>query len=131
MAHSPSSDEARTEAFSIPLFAATVLATLAGLLSGLRFVFPGVWQRQLLAPFSRAIAAFFIISLVNCFVEYFFHRYLLHSPTIPFLRRFYRQHTLHHALTRIARRPARDGRGILHIENKYPIVEPEQGEASF
>ena len=27
--------------------------------------------------------------------------------------------------------PGRDGRGILFIENKFPITEPEQGEASF
>ena len=64
-------------------------------------------------------------------MEYFFHRYVLHLPAIPFLRRLYRQHTLHHALTRIARKQSRDGRGILFIENKFPIVEPEQNEAAF
>lgn len=128
---SPSSEEIEPEEFSLPLFVLTVLATLAGLLAALRLFVPGVWAEQFLPPVWRGIAAFFVISLVNCFMEYFFHRYVLHTPAVPFLRRLYRQHTRHHALTRIARKPARDGRGILFIENKFPIVAPEQGEASF
>jgi hemolysin III len=131
MAPSPDSPEVETEEFSLPLFVLTVLATLAALLAALRLFAPGVWEAQFLAPIWKGAAAFLFVSLVNCFMEYFFHRYVLHTPAIPFLRRLYRQHTLHHALTRIARRQSRDGRGILFIENKFPIVEPEQGEASF
>lgn len=132
---SSSSDEVHHdhahEKFSLSLFLFTVLATLGGLLWLLRIVAPGVWTQQFAASLPHAIAAFFVISLVNCFMEYFFHRYVLHTPAVPFLRRLYKQHTLHHALTRIARKQGRDGEGILFIENKYPIVEPEQGEASF
>ena len=131
MNESPASAEVESEEFSLPLFVLTVLATLAALLAALRLFAPAVWDQQFLAPIGRGIIAFLVISLVNCFVEYFFHRYVLHTPAIPFLRRLYRQHTLHHALTRIARKPGRDGRGILFIENKFPIVEPEQNEAAF
>jgi hemolysin III len=131
MAQSPATPEAEHEEFSLPLFALIILATLAGLLTALRLFVPDVWMEQLLAPMGKGVVAFFIVSLVNCYVEYFFHRYVLHMPAIPFLRRLYRQHTLHHALTHIARKQTRDGRGILFIENKFPIVEPEQGEASF
>jgi len=131
MASSPESPEVETEEFSLPLFVLTVLATLAGLLAALRLFAPGVWSQQFLAPIGKAVIAFLVISLVNAFMEYFFHRYVLHTPAIPFLRRLYKQHTLHHALTRIARKKSRDGRGILFIENKFPITEPEQGEASF
>ncbi len=127
----PAPRPAKTEAFSLPFFVLVVLATLAGLLGVLRIAAPEVWSAQFLATPGRGIAAFFAISLVNCFVEYFFHRYFLHTPAVPLLRRLYRQHTLHHALTRIGRRQAPGGRGILFIENKFPIVEPEQGEASF
>ena len=119
------------EEFSLPIFVVTVLATLVALLAALRLFAPGVWTAQFLAPLWKGTVAFLVISLVNCFMEYFFHRYVLHTPAVPFLRRLYRQHTLHHALTRIARKQARDGRGILFIENKFPIVEAEQGEASF
>lgn len=131
MASSPESPEVETEEFSLPLFVLTVVATLAGLLAALRLFAPSVWDQQFLAPIGKAIIAFLVISLVNAFMEYFFHRYVLHTPAIPFLRRLYKQHTLHHALTRIARKKSRDGRGILFIENKFPITEPEQGEASF
>ncbi len=131
MASLPPSRGTETEEFSLPLFTLTVLATLAGLFAALRLFAPEVWTAQLLAPAGKGAVAFVAISVVNAFIEYFFHRYVLHTPAIPFLRRLYKQHTLHHALTRIARKPSRDGRGILFIENKFPITEPEQGEASF
>ncbi len=131
MTETPESVQAEHEEFSLPLFILTVLATLAGLLAALRLFAPDVWTAQFLAPAWKGIVAFLVISLVNCFMEYFFHRYVLHTPAIPFLRRLYRQHTLHHALTHIARKKARDGRGVLFIENKFPMIEPEQDEASF
>lgn len=125
------SSAAAHEEFSLPLFLITVLATLAGLFAMLWWFAPRVWEQQFLAPLWKAGFAFAAISLLNCFFEYFFHRYVLHTPAVPLLRRFYKQHTLHHALTRITRKPGENGRGILFIENKFPIVEPEQGEASF
>lgn len=131
MTQTPNSPTAEHERFSLPLFALTVLATLGGLLALLRFLAPEIWVAQFAAPLSHGVAAFVAVSLFNAFLEYFFHRYVLHLPAIPFLRRLYRQHTLHHALTRIGRRQSRDGRGVMFIENKFPIVEPEQGEASF
>ena len=131
MAQSPEAAHADTEEFSLPLFVLTVLATLAGLVSAIRLFVPDVWAAQFMAPLWKGVVAFLLVSLVNCFIEYFFHRYVLHLPASPLLRRLYKQHTLHHALTRIARKQSRDGRGILFIENKFPIVEPEQGEASF
>ncbi|HVU35325.1 MAG TPA: hemolysin III family protein [Opitutaceae bacterium] len=121
----------KIEEFSLPLFMLTVLATLAGLIVALRFGAPRAWDAQFLAPLHHGVMAFLLVSLLNAFIEYFFHRYVLHLPAIPLLRRLYRQHTLHHALTRIARRPGRDGRRVLCIENKFPIVELEQSEASF
>ncbi|MDB6094481.1 MAG: channel protein hemolysin family [Verrucomicrobia bacterium] len=131
METSASTPEIETEEFSLPLFVLTVMATLTALLAALRLFFPHVWAEQFLAPAWKGAVAFVAISFANCLMEYVFHRYVLHTPAIPFLRRLYRQHTLHHALTRIAKKPSRDGRGILFIENKFPIIEPEQGEASF
>jgi hemolysin III len=84
-----------TEEFSLPLFVLTVLATLAGLLAALRLFAPTVWAEQFIAPMWKGAVAFLVVSLVNCFMEYFFHRYVLHTPAIPFLRRLYKQHTLH------------------------------------
>jgi hemolysin III len=117
--------------FSLWLFMVTVGGSLAVLLGALRLIVPHVWEAQILAPVWHGVAAFVALSLVNCFIEYVFHRYVLHKPAIPLLRRFYRQHTLHHALTRIARKATRDGRGLMFIENKYPILDDDQHEASF
>ncbi|AHF91572.1 hemolysin D [Opitutaceae bacterium TAV5] len=119
------------EEFSLPLFILTIALTLGGLFAALWFFFPSIWSAQFVGPLWKGVAAFLGISLLNCFVEYFFHRYVLHKPAVPLFRYFYRQHTLHHGLTRIAKRRTRDGTGVLFIENKFPIVEPEQHEASF
>src|ERR1043165_7854259 len=118
--------EKETEEFSLPLFAVTVLATLTGLFLALRLFAPRVWVEQFLPPVGHGMIAFCVISFVNAFVEYFFHRYVLHMPAIPFLRRLYRQHTLHHALTRIVRKQSSAGGGVLFIENKFPMIESEQ-----
>jgi hemolysin III len=117
--------------FSVALFLLTLLASEGILLALVKYGFPSVWGQQLASTFAKGVAAFLAISLVNCFVEYVFHRYVLHKPAVPFLRRFYRQHTLHHALTRIARKTTRDGKGLMFIENKYPILDDDQHEASF
>jgi len=131
MATPRTASEPKHEHFSLPLFAFTVVVTLAGLCGLLWLVAPGVWSAQFLAPWWAGVVAFLAISLVNCYMEFFFHRYVLHTSAVPLLRRLYRQHTLHHALTRIGRKQTASGRGILFVENKFPIVEPEQGEASF
>jgi hemolysin III len=122
---------AKIEEFSLSLFTFTVLVTFGGLLGMLWMISPATWAAQFIPAWWRILAAFAAVSLLNCFIEYFFHRYVLHQPAIPFLRRLYRQHTLHHGLTNISRRNRPDGRGLIVIENKFPILEPEQGEASF
>jgi hemolysin III len=127
----PVSSAEKHEHFSLPLFAFTVVVTLGGLFALVWLIVPQVWFEQLSAPFWKGAVVFGVVTLINCFVEYFFHRYVLHTPAIPFLRRLYRQHTHHHALTRIVRKSGGGGREIFFIENKFPIIEPEQGEASF
>ena len=119
------------ERFSLPLFLVTIALSVTGLCVVLRLIAPETWQLQFAAPVWAFAIAFALVSLINCFAEFFFHRYVLHRPAIPGLGRLYRQHTLHHALTRIARKPSRDGRALLFVENKFPIVEVEQGEGSF
>jgi hemolysin III len=120
------------ERFSLTLFLVTVSASLAALVGLLWLVAPpAVWAAQISAGPWRFLAAFLAIHLLTCFVEYVFHRYVLHKPVVPFLSRFYRQHTLHHSLTRIGKRYTAAGRAVPFVENVYPVTEPEQGEASF
>lgn len=120
------------EKFSLPLFLFTVASSLGGLVVLLRLAAPdSVWHTQLSAPWWQFAAVFLLVHLGTCFIEYGFHRYVLHKPVVPFLSRFYRQHTLHHSLTRIGRRFTSAGREVPFVENIYPVTTPEQGEASF
>ncbi len=120
------------EELSLPLFLTTVAASLAAFCLLLRLFAPtAVWITQLSAPLWKFAAAFLLVKLFNCFVEYFFHRYVLHKPVVSFLSHFYRQHTLHHNLTRIGRKRTPGGRELPCVENIYPMTEPDQNEAAF
>jgi hemolysin III len=128
------------EELSLPLFFFTVVVSLAGLLGLFWLAAPqSVWLAQIGATAWQFTAAFLVMKLFNCFVEFFFHRYVLHKPVVPFLSRFYRQHTLHHNLTRISRRRTPGGREVPYVEelelprveNLYPILHDHQKEASF
>jgi hemolysin III len=119
--------------FSVTLFLITIAISLAALLGALALIAPGVWRAQLSASWGALIVVFLIVHCLNAFVEFFFHRYVLHSPLIPFLSYFYKQHTLHHALTRVGYQKAKKGKPAMPclVENRYPIVDEKQHEASF
>ena len=111
------------EHFSLPLFLFTVVVSLAGLTGLLWLLAPdAVWTAQISSSALHFIAAFLVIKMFNCFVEYGFHRYVLHKPVVPFLSRFYKQHTLHHNLTRIGRRRTPGGREVPFVENVFPVT---------
>ena len=132
MTHSPSSHGGHEEKFSLLRFAFIVVSTLGVLVAAVKLLAPaGVWRAQVSAGPLRWAAVFAAVTLVNCFLEYIFHRYVLHKPVVPFFSHFYRAHTKHHSLTRIGRRRTPEGREIPFIENIYPITEPEQFESSF
>lgn len=132
MSSNPGASHHVEEKFSLPLFLFTVAASLGGVAVLLRLAAPdAVWHTQVSAPWWAFMAVFLLGHLLTCFVEYGFHRYVLHKPVVPFLSRFYKQHTLHHSLTRIGRRFTSAGREVPFVENIYPVTEPEQGEASF
>lgn len=132
MEKSPASRAKVEEQFSLPLFLFTVALSLAGLVGLLKVAAPDrIWLAQTSAGAGYFAAAFAAIHLFNGFVEFVFHRYVLHKPVVPFLSRFYKQHTLHHSLTRIGRRFTPGGREVPFVENIYPVTRPEQGEASF
>lgn len=131
MQDSDSRRRRKVEKFSPGIFLATVVATLGGLGVALKFAAPSLWQAQLDAPLWAFAAAFLAFSLFYGFVEFFFHRYVLHRPVLRGLGYFYRQHTLHHSLTRIARRTTPGGRDVAFVENRFPMTTPEQDEASF
>lgn len=119
--------------FSPSLFISTVAVSLSGFLVTLALISPKTWRVQLSAGLLAIVGTFCAMHFVNAFAEYFFHRYVLHATLIPFLSYFYKQHTLHHALTRVVRRKDASAgmREAFLVENNYPIVEEVQHKASF
>ena len=125
--------EKNEEKFSVGLFLFTVGLTLICLCALLAMIAPEVWQIQRAAGWGALLVTFLAVHCVAAFMEFFFHRYVLHAPLLPFLSHFYKQHTLHHALTRIGYQKSAGGRTELPclVENRFPIIEEEQHEASF
>ena len=127
------------EKFSPGLFIITVILSLAGILALVRWIVPGVWQAQFEASTLAFILCFVAVHAVGGTFEYFFHRYILHAPLIPFLSYYYKQHTLHHALTHIGYHRSKQNNeevpGLIDNEpiarNTFPIEEEKQFEASY
>jgi len=129
------------EKFSPWLFIATVILSLAAMFSVLAFVFPSLWASQLAAGWLPFVIVFVAVHATAGVFEYFFHRYILHAPLLPMLSYFYKQHTLHHALTHIGYHRSKisntDVPGLIdndqeHIaRNTFPIEEKKQHEASY
>lgn len=119
--------------FSVTLFAITIGLTFAGLCGIMAWAVPQVWRAQLAAPVWMLALAIFLTHCAAGTFEFFFHRYILHAPLLPFLSRFYKQHTLHHALTRVGFQKAKKGREVMPylVENHYPIEHEKQFEASY
>ena len=125
----------KTEArFSLFLFLLTVGLSLAGFLAALALLAPTVWKTQFAAGFWTLVGVFVVVHLFNGFVEYFFHRYVLHARLIPGLGHFYTQHDkIHHKLTNITwvKSVGDSGQEEMRVVNRYPIVEDRQHQASF
>lgn len=133
------------EKFSPWLFIATIILSLAALFAALAYIFPTVWRTQLDAPWWSLALCFVVVHAIAGVFEYFFHRYILHAPLLPFLSYFYKQHTLHHALTHVGYHRSKVSNtevpGLIdndlaaqneHIaRNTFPIEEEKQHEASY
>ena len=75
MSESHAANGRKAREFSLPIFTLTVLSALLGLIVILGLVAPqAVWRVQVSAKFWQYLVALLVIKLVNCFVEYFFHR---------------------------------------------------------
>lgn len=127
------------EKFSPWLFIATILLSLAALFAALAIIAPGLWRAQLDSSWLPFVLVFVAIHAIAGVFEYFFHRYILHAPLVSFLSYFYKQHTLHHALTHIGTHRSKvtnaEVPGLVENEhvarNNFPIEEEKQHEASY
>jgi hemolysin III len=127
------------EKFSAWLFIFTVIVSLAGILALVRLIAPSVWDAQFAASTGAFILCFVAVHAVGGTFEYFFHRYILHAPLIPALSYYYKQHTLHHALTHIgyhrSKQTNEEVPGLIDNDpiarNTFPIEQEKQFEASY
>lgn len=110
--------------FSLVFFLGVNLATLGFIFGSIKLFFPEVWALQLGTSLALILATFVVAHLSNAFIEYFFHRYVLHAKVIPFFAHFYDAHNLHHNLTKVERQQEL-------TSNKFPIIEEPQHESSF
>ena len=105
-------------------FGLFVACQLALLFVAIRLLFPGVWSQQVSAGVGPIVATFLACSLVMCFGEYLFHRYLLHLETVKFLRSLCVSHRTHHKLTSIRFDPSGT------VKSLYPITDHEHDDQS-
>ncbi len=132
MDHSHEHGEDKHEHFSLLSFVTTIIVSFVLSLIMVRIIAPDVWRVQIEASWLSIALVFLGFHLFNAFGEYFFHRYVLHSPLVPGLYTFYKSHTRHHGLTHVVLRKVQGTdtkEGI--VENVYPILEEKQHEASF
>jgi hemolysin III len=115
--------------FSILWFSVGAIGQYALLLVATRLLLPATWTRQLAAGGLSVLSAFLGVHLFLCFFEWGFHRYVLHSVTTRWLRRFAHGHRHHHSLTPIRLQPVTAGSDRF-VLNRYPIVESSQYEDS-
>lgn len=115
--------------FSILWFSVQVIAQIAALLLGLRFIFPNVWASQFASGWLPIVVVFLSMHLFMCFFEWAFHRYVLHAMTARWLSYFAHSHRNHHGLTAIRLNPVSAG-SDRYVLNEYPITETEQYEDS-
>lgn len=110
--------------FELVPFISINALTLLGIFAVIKIMSPAVWEIQLNISWQVLLTTFIVIHFIASFIEYFFHRYVLHMTIIPFFSHFYQQHNVHHKHTRITQ----DG---LYVYNVFPITETSQYEASF
>lgn len=111
--------------FAPLLFAAFVFGQLLAVLAFIRYFFRPVWDAQLAAGPVAIVTTLLVCSLVCCFVEYFFHRYVLHIESLPLLGHMCSSHRAHHKLTSI-QFDERTGT----VRSAYPITGIAHGDKS-
>jgi hemolysin III len=106
-------------------FAAFIGGQLALLLAFIRYFFRPTWDAQWASGWTAIVLTGLACSLMLCFGEYFFHRYILHIETVRFLRSVCRSHLTHHKLTFI-----KFDETTATVRSGYPITDVEHDDQS-
>ena len=106
---------------------------LTGLQYGLalvlfRWIAPGVFSNETHRA-AMIVAWTFLFGIPLSLFEYLYHRYLLHSAVLPFLRSMHRSHSNHHGLTAVkAPVSPKEPERLVPVFNEYSVEEEHQEE---
>ena len=114
----------RASRLAVLYFGLFVFGQLGILLAFIRYAFRSTWNQHVQAGIGSMVSTLIICSLVMCFGEYFFHRYLLHLQTVQFLRSLYASHLTHHKLTSIRFDP------LGTVSSEYAIADRAHDDQS-
>lgn len=94
-----------------------------------RFLAPAMLVDELQHPWA-IVGLTLLFGVPISLFEYLYHRYLLHSAVLPFLRPMHSAHTLHHSLTYV-KAPVRgkEPEELVEVQSKYPVEHEHQTEA--
>jgi hypothetical protein len=106
-------------------FGLFVASQLALLLAAIRFLFRPTWDAHVAAGPAAIVVTVLACSVLLCFGEYLFHRYILHIETVRFLRSLCSSHLTHHKLTFI-KFDEQSGQ----VNSAYPITDVEHDDQS-
>lgn len=111
------------------IFTLTTLAQLAAALGLFYWIAPGAFLNEVSQP-GMIVVCTLLFGLPMSLFEYLYHRYLLHSAVLPFLKSMHRAHSHHHGLTNVkaAVTPGEPDQ-MVPVESKYPIEHEHQEES--
>ncbi len=93
-----------------------------------RFVKPEMFSAELKHP-GMIVAWLLAFGVPLSLFEYLYHRYLLHSAVLPFLKAMHRSHSHHHGLTAVkASVLAKQPEKLVPVANEYAVEEEHQEE---
>lgn len=116
-------------------FALFIGLQLAAVLLLIRYFFRPTWDQHTSSGLGPIVATMLVCNVVFCFGEYLFHRYLLHVPSVRFLRSLCSSHLTHHKLTPIqfddATQRVRSGYAITDVEHDDQSTFPPWALLAF
>jgi hypothetical protein len=94
-----------------------------------RLAAPNVLAQELRHP-GAIVGLIVLYGLPLSLFEYLYHRYLLHSAILPFMKSMHSAHTLHHSLTSV-KAPVRGDapEELVPVKSDYPVEHEHQTEA--
>ncbi len=125
-----SHDSSKERAHHVPFGQLTLTTSLqlALALIVFRFAKPDIFAAEIKQP-GLIVAWMFAFGIPLSLFEYLYHRYLLHSAVLPFLKAMHRSHSHHHGLTAVkASVLAKQPEKLVPVANEYAVEEDHQEE---